>query len=46
MGVEPKLIAGGGGVFDVTVDGRLVFSKKTLHRFPQAGEISRLVKPQ
>ena len=43
-GVEAKLVAGAGGVFDVTVDGKLVFSKKTTHRFPEAGEISRLVK--
>jgi selT/selW/selH-like putative selenoprotein len=43
-GVEAKLVAGGGGVFDVTVDGKLVFSKKTTHRFPEAGEIGRLVK--
>ena len=43
-GVEAKLVAGAGGVFDVTVDGKLVFSKKTTHRFPEAGEISRLAK--
>jgi selT/selW/selH-like putative selenoprotein len=26
-------------VFEVTVDGRLVFSKKALGRFPEAGEV-------
>jgi hypothetical protein len=26
-------------VFDVKVDGKLVFSKKELHRFPERGEI-------
>jgi selenoprotein W-related protein len=28
-----------GGVFEVTVDGELVFSKKALDRFPEHAEI-------
>jgi len=28
-----------GGVFEVTVDGKLVFSKKELGRFPEPGEV-------
>ena len=43
-GVEPELIEGGGGIFDVVVDGDLVFSKKKVGRFPRPGELSdRLV---
>ena len=39
MGVEPKLERGGGGVFDVLVDGRLLFSKHAQGRFPQEQEV-------
>jgi selenoprotein W-related protein len=38
-GVEAKLIRGSGGVFDVSVDGKLVFSKKSVGRFPEPGEV-------
>ena len=44
LGVDSVLIAGGGGVFDVTVDGTLVFSKKSVGRFPEAGEIAGVLK--
>jgi selenoprotein W-related protein len=39
--VEPALQHGGGGVFDVTVDGKLVFSKHKEGRFPEHEEILR-----
>jgi selenoprotein W-related protein len=32
-----------GGVFEVTVDGRRVFSKKALNRHAEPGEILRLI---
>jgi selenoprotein W-related protein len=32
-------------VFEVTVDGRLVFSKKALGRHAEPGEVLRLMKP-
>lgn len=38
-----ELIESSGGVFEVTVDGRLVFSKKALGRHAEAGEIVRLI---
>ena len=41
--VEPRLIQGGGGIFDVKVDGKLVYSKKQTHQFPEAGEVTRLL---
>jgi selT/selW/selH-like putative selenoprotein len=44
IGIEPTLIAGGGGVFDVAVDGKVVFSKKSIGRFPEAGEIVGVLK--
>ncbi|MCH8264587.1 MAG: Rdx family protein [Proteobacteria bacterium] len=38
-----ELIGGGGGVFDVVVDGRLIFSKHQTGRFPEPGEIAGLI---
>ena len=40
---EVKLIAGGGGVFDVRCDGKLVFSKFEKKRFPDIGEMADLL---
>ncbi len=37
--MQPKLIKGSGGVFEVTVDGDLLFSKKETGRFPEEDEI-------
>ncbi|NOX55251.1 MAG: SelT/SelW/SelH family protein [Planctomycetes bacterium] len=39
VGVEPELIKGGGGIFDVAVDGKLIFSKHQVGRFPTHEEI-------
>ncbi|RMG32050.1 MAG: SelT/SelW/SelH family protein [Methanobacteriota archaeon] len=39
IGVEPELIKSGGGVFEVEVDGKLIFSKKKEGRFPEHEEI-------
>ena len=33
-----------GGVFEVTVDGDLVFSKKELGRHAKAGEVMKLIR--
>ncbi len=41
---EVELIAGSGGIFEIAVDGTLIFSKKQLHRFPEPGEIVRLIR--
>jgi selT/selW/selH-like putative selenoprotein len=38
-GVPVRLIEGAGGVFEVVVDGALIFSKRTLGRFPEEVEI-------
>ena len=39
VGVDPKLIEGSGGVFDVKVDDKLIFSKHEAGRFPEDLEI-------
>ena len=39
LGIEPKLIRGAGGVFDVRVDKQLVYSKHQSGRFPEHQEI-------
>jgi selenoprotein W-related protein len=37
------LIPAGGGVFEVTVDGNLVFSKKEQGRFPEYAEVKKAI---
>jgi len=44
LGVDSELVASGGGVFEVSVDGRLVFSKRSLGRFPEDGEVLDLLR--
>ena len=39
-----KLITGGGGAFEITVDGDKVFSKLETGRFPQPAEIKEAIK--
>jgi len=39
LGIKAELIEGSGGIFDVTVDGSLIFSKKVEGRFPEDEEI-------
>lgn len=43
--VEPKLIAGAGGIFDVKVDGKMIFSKHEVGRFPEDPEIIQALTP-
>jgi len=38
-GIESTLTPGSGGEFEVSVDGRLVFSKKQERRFPELDEV-------
>ncbi len=42
MGV--KLVPGRNGIFDVMVDGEMVFSKHEAGRFPNHGEVSSKLK--
>ena len=39
-----ELIKGKDGVFEVTVDGNLVFSKRALGRFPDDGEVVEAIR--
>jgi len=43
VGVEAEKIRGQGGVFDVAADGKIIFSKHELFRFPKPGEIAELL---
>lgn len=42
-GVDVELVKGKGGVFEVSRDGKLLFSKKQLGRFPTDEEIDALL---
>lgn len=41
---EWTVIPSRGGVFEVTIDGELVFSKKQLDRHAEKGEIRKLIE--
>ncbi len=42
FGADVTLTASGGGKFEITVDGRLVYSKKAMGRFPTDEELDAL----
>lgn len=42
--MKPRLIEGSGGIFDVKVDGKLVYSKRATGHFPEHDEIFFHVK--
>ena len=44
FGAAVELIKGKDGVFEVTVDGDLVFSKRALGRFPDDGEVVKAIR--
>jgi selenoprotein W-related protein len=43
-----QLIQGGGGIFDVNINGKLIYSKRNMEspRFPNEGEISKIIKKE
>lgn len=41
---EVQLIESSGGVFEVTMDGQLLYSKKALKRHVEPGEVVRLAR--
>ena len=43
FGVTSDLIEGDKGIFDVVVDGNLIFSKFDVDRFPDDGEVMKLL---
>ena len=42
--MKSELVAAGGGVFEISVDDKLVFSKRSLGRFPDDGEVVNLIR--
>jgi selenoprotein W-related protein len=44
LAADTELIPSSGGVYEVEVDGEIIFSKKELRRFPRDGEIIQLIK--
>ena len=42
-GIKVNLIKGSNGVFDVDIDGKVVYSKNTTGRFPNQGELLMLI---
>ena len=42
--VDPELIKGRGGIFDVRLDGKLIYSKHETGRFPQDAEVLQALK--
>ena len=44
LGIESELVASHGGVFEISVDGKTIFSKKLLGRFPDDGEVAGLIR--
>ena len=44
LDVKATLIEGSGGIFDVKVDGKLVFSKDEVGRCPNPGEVLEKLK--
>ncbi len=44
LGVEANLVPGRNGIFDVIVDGDVVFSKLETRRFPEPGEMVKKIQ--
>jgi selenoprotein W-related protein len=44
--MKTQLVKGSGGVFEVTVDHQVVFSKKQEGRFPEPGEVAAKLEPR
>ena len=41
---DVELIAGSGGEYEIVVNGKKIFSKTKLNRFPEEGEIVQLIE--
>lgn len=46
FGIETELIPGSGGIFDVAADGKVIFSRDVVGRFPDHEEVIGLLKEQ
>jgi selT/selW/selH-like putative selenoprotein len=43
FGAQTKLVKSSGGVFEVEVDGAVVYSKIATGRFPHPGEVAKAI---
>ena len=41
---EVALVPGSGGIFEVRLDGMLIFSRKDVERFPESKELKQLIR--
>lgn len=46
LGIRAELVKGRGGIFDVTLNGTLVYSKRETGRFPAEGEVEAEIAPR
>jgi selenoprotein W-related protein len=44
LGAEIELVAGSNGIFDVSLDGNMIYSKFEQGQFPQTDEIIQRIK--
>lgn len=42
--LKVECVPGSGGIFDVVVDDEIIYSKKQTARFPEKGEVLKLLK--
>lgn len=43
VNIDLQLVKGAKGIFDVAVDGKIIFSKYDKNRFPHFGEITEIL---
>ena len=44
--LDIELVAGSNGIFDVSLDGKMIYSKSEQRRFPQPAEIIKLIEEE
>ncbi len=44
LGADIELVAGANGIFDISLDGNMIYSKFEQGHFPQPDEIIKLIK--
>jgi selenoprotein W-related protein len=42
--LDIELVAGSNGIFDVSLDGKIIYSKSEQGRFPQPADIIKIIK--
>jgi selT/selW/selH-like putative selenoprotein len=42
--LDIELVAGSNGIFDVSLDGKMIYSKSEQRRFPQPADIIKIIK--